>query len=77
MKLRLKTCEALAELSMVKVSVERSPKLTELGEKLLLKPGRLLATVNVADEGPLLPALEVRSPVVLVYEPAVELVMST
>ena len=59
------------ELSMVNVNVDRSPKLTVLGAKLLVKPGRAGSTVKSADAVPLLPWLEVRSLLVFVLVPTV------
>ena len=44
-KSKLPTREGLAMLSMVNVRVLRPPRGTELGAKLLLKPGRLVVTV--------------------------------
>jgi hypothetical protein len=66
---RLKANEPLAELSILKVSVLRAPLWTTEGEKLLEKPGRLVATVRSATAGPLLPKLEVRSPEMFVWVP--------
>jgi len=50
----------------VKVSVLRPPMFSVSGEKLLVKPGRLAVTTRSAVAGPLLPALDVRSPLTLV-----------
>ena len=74
LKLRVAKFKALAELSMVKVKVLRPPRGMVLGKKLLLKPGRVVSTVKSALAGPLLPALEVKSPDVLLCVPAVLLV---
>ena len=62
---------------MVKVSVLRPPRETELGAKLLLKPGRLVETVRLVLAVPLFPALDVRSPDTLMCVPGVLLVTST
>lgn len=51
---------------MVKVNVDRPPKETLFGEKLLENPGRVALTVRSAVAVPLLPSLEVRAPLVLV-----------
>ena len=67
----------MALLSSVKVSVLRAPMLRVVGEKLLLKPGRLAATTRSAVAVPLLPALEVRSPETLVWVAIVLLVTLT
>lgn len=67
----------LAELSIVNVRVLRLPNGTDDGEKLLVKPGRSVATVRSAVAAPLLPALDVRSPETLVWVPTFELVTST
>ena len=58
-------------LSMVKVSVLRPPRGTELGEKLLVKPGKVARTIKSSVAVPLLPAEDVRSPDVLVWVPTV------
>src|SRR6056297_425331 len=68
---------ALALLSSVKVSVLRPPMFSVAGEKLLVKPGRLAVTTRSAVAAPLLPALEVRSPEVLVWVATVPLVTLT
>lgn len=62
---------------MVNVSVVRLPEGRLVDEKRLEKPGRLSATVRSAEAEPLLPALEVRSPVVFVWVPTVLLVTFT
>ena len=54
-------------LSIVKLRVLRPPNGTVDGAKLLVKPGRSAATVRSAVAGPLLPALEVRSPETFMY----------
>ena len=76
-KFKLNISPVFAELSMVKVNVLRSPKLTLPGLKFLEKPGRLVATDKFAVATPLLPELEFRSPVVFVCVPSVLLVTST
>jgi hypothetical protein len=60
-----------AVLSMVKVRVDLPPWEMDEGKKLLKKPGRFVATVRSAAAGPLLPSLEVRSPLTLVWVPGV------
>ena len=67
----------LLVLSIVKVKVERSPNETDAGENDLLNPGRSEATVRSAVALPLLPSLEVRSPLTLLCVPTTELVTST
>jgi hypothetical protein len=62
---------------MVKVNVLRAPKTMEFGEKALLKPGRFVTTVRPALAGPLLPALDVKSPDTFICVPGVLLVTST
>jgi hypothetical protein len=71
------TGEGLAELSRVKVKVARLPSGEVLGEKLLENPGSSVVTVRSAVAVPLLPAEEVRSPVVLVWTPTLVLVTKT
>ncbi len=71
------TFPVFAVLSIVKVNVLRSPRFTDAGLKLLKNPGRLVATVKLAEAVPLFPALEVKSPVVLVCVPEVVLVTFT
>ena len=68
------TALALAVLSMLNVKVDRSPSDTDAGLNDLLNPGRSVVTVKSAVALPLLPALEVRSPDVLVCVPGVALV---
>ena len=71
------TAAAFAVLSTVSVRMLRLPKGTELGAKLLVNPGRSVATTRSALAGPLLPALEVKSPETFMCVPAVLLVTST
>ena len=65
-KLKSSASEPKAGLSIVNVRVLRPPRGTLDGEKLLENPGRSSSTVKLAVASPLLPALEVRSPDVLV-----------
>jgi hypothetical protein len=74
---REEAADGLAVLSMVNVSALRPPRGTELGAKLLTNPGLFVATVRSAVAEPLFPALDVRSPDVLVWTPTVPLVTST
>ena len=76
-KIGLSKLVAPAVLSIVNVSVLRSPKFTVAGLKLLVNIGQALLTVKLAEAVPLFPELEVRSPVVLVCVPAVLLVTFT
>lgn len=77
MNCRLAIEFAFKVLSMVKVRVVLPPREMEDGEKLLLNPGLSVATVRSPVAGPLLPKVEVRSPVVLVMVAAVLEVTST
>ena len=62
---------------MVKVMVLLPPKEIEEGEKLLVTVGMPVLTVKFAEAVPLFPALEVRSSVILVKVPVLEVVTLT
>jgi len=74
---KLETREPIAVLSMVKVRRLVAPSWTMAGLKLLEKPGRSSAMVSVAVAGPLLPAVDVKSPETFWCDPRVLPVTST
>ncbi len=76
-KLMIKAAVLFNELSMVKVRVLRPPRLTEAGAKLLLNPGRSVATVRVSLAVPLSGAEDIRTLLVFMWAPTVLAVTST
>jgi len=74
------SAEALVDaavLSIVKVSVDVLPVKMDAGAKALEKIGGRSVTLSVSVAVPELPEEDVRSPVVLIWAPALEAVIST
>ncbi|MEL7060583.1 MAG: hypothetical protein AAGN46_11200 [Acidobacteriota bacterium] len=77
MKAMLPTRIVVVVLSIVKVSVDREPRGTVLGEKDFEKPGWSVVTSRLAVAGPAVTSEEVSMLEVLIAVPTVELVTST